>query len=402
MSWVAANLLVSALLVGVVLLLRGPVARTFGAHAAYALWLAPLVRLVLPPIDWAGPAAVAADPAGAVEWIQLTTGRAAGSPAFPWLVAIWLAGAAAMLGLHLTAHARFLRRALGEGQAIARDGVDCDLVMTPAVDGPVATGLIHRLILVPTDFDRRFDPEQQSLALAHECLHHRRGDLWASAAALLVAALQWFNPLAHVALGAFRRDMESACDASLLARMGRAEAPRYAQTILRSAAAPVPRSLCALTSIDELKGRLIMLNATHGFGRRLAGLALAGGLAVGGLALSAPAAADEPAGRTKEVRTVIVEHDGHGGRMDGAHAEHMAMNCPGKKVEVDASPAGSADKKEVAKIVICSKGGTNEEAAKGLERALANVQGNSDMDPAVKADLTAKLQAKIAELRAGK
>src|SRR5205085_9818133 len=112
---------------------------------------------------------------------------------------------------------------------------------------------------------------------------HRRRDIWASAAALIITALLWFNPIVHLALGAFRRDMEAACDARVLADTGFGMAPAYAETILRCAATPVPRSLCALTAIDELKGRLTMLNANHGPATRLVGLMVAGALSVGGL-----------------------------------------------------------------------------------------------------------------------
>ena len=50
MSWLAGNLVVASLLVLAVVLLRRPVAIWFGARAAYALWLAPALRLVLPPL----------------------------------------------------------------------------------------------------------------------------------------------------------------------------------------------------------------------------------------------------------------------------------------------------------------------------------------------------------------
>ena len=63
-----------------------------------------------------------------------------------------------------------------------------------------------------TIFARRFTPAEQRLALAHELAHHRRGDLFADLAALLVLALHWFNPIAHRAYRAFRVDQEQACD----------------------------------------------------------------------------------------------------------------------------------------------------------------------------------------------
>ena len=41
-----------ALLIGLVLLIRPLFAKHFGAKATYMLWLLPLFRLVLPPIEW--------------------------------------------------------------------------------------------------------------------------------------------------------------------------------------------------------------------------------------------------------------------------------------------------------------------------------------------------------------
>ncbi|MEC9150005.1 MAG: M56 family metallopeptidase, partial [Pseudomonadota bacterium] len=41
-------------LIALVLLLRRPVARHFGAGAAYALWFLPLARLILPPVTLPG------------------------------------------------------------------------------------------------------------------------------------------------------------------------------------------------------------------------------------------------------------------------------------------------------------------------------------------------------------
>lgn len=396
MSWLVSNALVASLLVVVVLVIRRPVARLFGAHAAYALWLAPAVRLLLPPL----PPSVAPAPIGgeAVRWVIVTGERAAATSAgidLLWL--IWGAGAALMLGLHLAVHHGFLRRALAQGEPLPSPGIAIDVVATAAVDGPVATGLIHRLILVPQDFASRFTPEQQHFALWHEQLHHRRGDLWASAGALLMAAILWFNPFAWLALGAFRRDMEAACDASLLASAGRDAAPAYAETILRCAARPVPRSLCALTSIDELKGRLTMLKSNHGIFAKMSGLMIAGGLVVAG-SVAGPALAQEtkPTTQTTEIRKVI--HHGPGKPGD---PEAMMKACPGQVIEVSADGAATAQREEAAKIKLCLKTASPAETATRLEGVIADLDKQSEMDPAVRTELKAKLTAKIAELRAG-
>ena len=261
----------------------------------------------------------------------------------------------------------------------------------------MATGLIHPLILVPQDFAARFTPEQRRFALWHEQLHHRRGDLLASAAALLTVSILWFNSFAWLALGAFRRDMESACDASLLDCAGRAAAPACAETILRCAARPVPRSLCALTSIDELKGRLRMLSSNHGKIAKVAGLLLAGGLVVAGT-IAVPALADDgkPNTQTVEVRKVI--HDGPGKPGDG---EAMMKSCPGQVIEVSADGAVDSGRKESQKIKLCLKVGTRAETATRLEGVIADIDKDGDMDAGVKAELKSKLTAKIAELRVG-
>lgn len=395
MSWPVSNALIASLLIVIVLLIRRPVATLFGARAAYGLWLAPALRLILPPL----PQSIAAPSPGgeAVTWVLETGQRAADvTEAFPGLWLLWAIGFGLMLTLRLVEHHRFLARALAEGRPYASPGIRHDVVVTPAVDGPVATGLVHPLILVPHDFADRFTPQQQYFALWHEQLHHRRGDLWASAAALLLTSILWFNPFAWLALGAFRRDMESACDASLLSSAGRAAAPAYAETILRCAARPVPRSLCALTSIDELKGRLKMLSKNHGLIAKTTGLLLAGGLVVAGT-FAVPALADDAKPKTETVEIRKIVHDGSGTPAD---AEAMMKACPGEVIEVTADGAAGADRKEAAKIKLCLKTASKAETASRLEQVIADIDKN-DMDAAAKTELKAKLTARIAELRAG-
>ncbi len=404
MSQLAFNLLSASVLVAIVLLVRRPVGRMFGARASYALWLAPAIRLVMPQLpQFAVPAA--ATPAGAVDWalmIEPAT-RVVATNLDRWPV-MWAVGAALFLTYHLICHMMFLRRALSAGCSYGGSIEGCEILMTSAVEGPAATGLIRRRILLPVDFETRFTHQQQQIAMLHEALHHRRGDLWASAAALLGAATLWFNPLTYLALGAFRRDMESACDASVLATPGAVDVAAYGDTILRSAAHAIPRSLCALTSLDELKGRLIMLNTNHGLLRRFAGFGVAGGLALAGIACTAPASADEP---TKEHRTVekriIIHNDGDGTKSatwnDG---KEMKIDCPGELTVIEAGSAKSKDKEEKAKMVFCAKSKDPAEAAAGLQKAIAEMNKDSDMDPDLKAQVIAKIEARIAELNAKK
>lgn len=389
-----------SILLALVLLIRGPVARQFGTHAAYALWLAPLARLLMPVVTAAAPATETATGAAGGTMPEIVIMRLPATSSFDWLplvFALWLAGASIYLALQLIRHQLFVRRALADATVLPLADVGYDVVASKAVGGPMATGLVHRIILVPADFTSRFTDQQQRLALLHEQLHHRRGDIWASAAALMVTALLWFNPLAHLALGAFRRDMEAACDSAVLAAVTPAEAGIYAQTILRSAIRPVPRSLCALTSIDELKGRLTMLNLTHGRGRKLAGTLLAGTISVAGVAVAAPTqGAAEPETRTFEKKIII--HEGPGGNKDvlvRREGEPRQIKCEGEKFEAGAS--GGTDKKEEIKFFICARPG--ESLLPALEKAEAELQKADEMSADRKAEILGQIRAKIAELR---
>ena len=403
-AWAVSTAIAVSILILLVLVVRRPVAQMFGARAAYALWLAPALRAALPPL----PQSLAVTPAvsGDAQYWLLTGAPAGGSGmGYEWLALLWLGGVVVMLGAHCWRHQRFIAGALAAGRPYPSDNVRYDVVATPAVDGPAATGLIHPLILVPVDFDQRFSPDQQRFALWHEQLHHRRGDIWASAAALLVTSFLWFNPFAHLALRAFRRDMEAACDARLLDDAGSAAAPAYAETILRCAARPVPRSLCALTTIDELKGRLTMLKLNHGAARKLAGLLIAGSLTLAGVAFAAPARADESTDETRKfTRKVEIRHlDDKDvvGRAKHGDLEKIGANCPGEKYEISVD-GGSADKKEAVKFLICTRAGeTRAQVVKSLEKAAADLEKEGEMSSGVKVELLTKLRAKIAELKSG-
>ena len=404
-AWAAQNALATSVLILVVLLLRRPVADAFGARAAYTLWLAPAVRAVLPPLSLPTVPLPAAPTLPSPVHYVIVTEQAAAS-GMPWqqiLIGVWLGGAAIYLAVHWSRHQNFLADAMANGRTVDVAGVPYDIVASASVEGPLATGLIHPLILVPEDFEQRFTPDQQRLALLHEQSHHRRGDIWACLAAMLLTALLWFNPFAHMALRAFRRDMEAACDARVLAVAGQGTASPYAETILRCVSRPAPRSLCALTAVDELKGRLMMLNKTHGSVRKIAGMLLAGGLALGGLALAAPAAADEPkAGETREFVKRIEIHETTGGKHGARAGDHdrvvrVMADCNGEKFE-SGSQGGTETKKENVKFVICTRKG--ESLLPALEKAASRIESESDIPAERKAEILSKLRAKIAELRA--
>lgn len=295
------TLLTTALLVVAVLLVRKPFARHFGPRLTYGLWAIPALRLVLPPLPFADP--VAAPVAVPVEAAPVETGAVlalpvdavalteASAPAWtfadimPWLALLWAAGMAVVIGAAMLSHRRFRAAVLTDAVELEPIG-SIRLVMTDAVDGPVAFGLWRRVVAVPQDFFARYAAEERALAVDHELSHHRYGDLWANAAALALLASQWFNPFAWRAIRAFRFDQEAACDARVLTMAGDAargdRTASYATAIVKAAVGPRLSLAAPMAVHDNLQERLTMLTKRDISKRR----GLAGRLLIGGAALA--------------------------------------------------------------------------------------------------------------------
>lgn len=302
-SWLIEALVASTVLMVAVLLLRSPVRKAFGAQIAYALWLLPVLRLVLPPLptSWWQVAAVApvqrATEQMTVLFVAPVTEAAApalptlGPVLAPALAILWGLGAVAFVGWHTLAHHRFCRRLLN--RASAHDTADgIHIIETEAASGPLAFGVWRRYVAFPRDFAERYDADERDLALAHELGHHARGDLIANWIALVVLALHWFNPVAWRAFRAFRADQEIANDARVLAGMNPMRRHSYACAILKAAHPTflngTVSATCHLHTIDDLKGRLRMLTTTKTSRTRLAaGAGVLSLCAAAGLGLTA-------------------------------------------------------------------------------------------------------------------
>ena len=273
----------------VVLLLRTLVRRSFGSAAAYGLWAlvpASLVAVLLPAAaEPVLPALVRVTPMVAMPAAAAPATAVAADPLL-WLTWLWAAGALGVLAWLLGQQWRFLaglgpvsRRPDGLHQCLATRGL------------PAVVGLRPRIVL-PGDFDQRYDPIERELVLAHEAEHLRRGDLPACLLAAALRVLFWFNPLVHFAAARFRNDQELACDAAVLRRYP-GQRRRYGDAMLKTRLADQPLPLgCHWSGFFPLKERLAMLkNPPPSRRRRFAGFAL---VSVLGLAAAAVAWAAQP------------------------------------------------------------------------------------------------------------
>jgi len=334
-GWFFANLGWASLVMLLVLAVRRPVAAWFGAGAAYALWLLPALRLVVPPLPSFAPDLPAlAPPETLIVWAGDASplpGASGPSPWMPMAIGLWAAGALALLAWQFLAYLRFRAEIDGSARPLGLHR-GLQLIESAAVQGPVALGLLDRRIVVPPDFGARYTAEEQRLALDHEAIHHHRGDLWWNHLGLLVLAANWFNPVAWLAFRAFRADQELACDAAVAASATPDARLDYARALIKSASRPGLIATCPLNHADQLKRRLKMMK-THKASRLrlLGGAAAVGSLAAISLALGAPGLAAEqtapqaapgqgeaapPAERREE--RVIVHRIEHGDRAPGA------------------------------------------------------------------------------------
>ncbi|HVJ55044.1 MAG TPA: M56 family metallopeptidase [Aliidongia sp.] len=333
-GWTLHMLLATTLLMGAVLVLRVPVMRSFGPRAAYALWLLPALRMILPPLPgWdllhvplaalpSGPIGIdLAEPSGgimAAPALAIAHGTAAVSmltalvrlagevvvSIVPVLALLWLAGAVLWFGWQMRRYFLFLDEAVGSSRLLSRLG-GVDFLMSDAVDGPMAAGILKRRIFLPADFMVRYAPEERRLALLHEAAHHDRMDIFANLAGLVLVALHWWNPLAHRAYRVFRTDQELACDATVLAKARAQERHDYGVAMLKSASARMPGFACALNHKAELKQRLRMMAAKPASLPRLVcgGIVVAAAVTIGLLATATgegARAADTSASRMAE------------------------------------------------------------------------------------------------------
>ena len=294
-DWLLGTLLATTGLIVLVLLLREPVRRHFGARVAYGLWLIPAARLLMPTITETVERPLAVDFAP-----RMMTSKVVAEPMLMsgvaerslieqiggWptvLLVLWLGVAIGLFTARILAFRRERNAILLDATDLGRIG-SIRLVRSGEVSGPLAFGIFDRVIAVPADFDRLYAEHERRLALEHELAHHRSGDLAVNLVAFGLLCLQWFNPLAWVAHAAFRFDQEAACDARVLDKSGNQDRFDYGRAIAKAASGRALLFASALDSRTMLQRRLKSMLSNPTSGRRLAGRALV----LAGIAVALP------------------------------------------------------------------------------------------------------------------
>lgn len=282
-AWLFDTFVVTSMLMLLVLLLRRPVARHFGPSVAYALWLIPAARVLMPSLEGAPAPNLESGTAlqdnvrdailaGIVtpENTASATSQMASTPSVDYIVlglTLWLGGATLFFIIQMIRYASMRDELLSEATEIANiNGVS--VVASDQVAGPLAFGLFKRYIAVPQDFTKSYSAEERELAIAHEMAHHRSGDLFANLAAFILLCLSWFNPVAWLSWSAFRVDQEAACDARVLAGKDTQDRVIYGRVLARTAFDGVPAFATALNSPKTIIERLRRLNMKNASTKR--------------------------------------------------------------------------------------------------------------------------------------
>ena len=283
-DWLLGTLLATSALVVMVLLLREPVRRHFGARVAYGLWLIPAARLLMPTlthtVERTVPSQTPIQPfvPDVIAEPKLLAAVATTEPdlfeqAGGWptlLLCVWIGVALALFATRMIAFRRERSTILAHADDLGRIG-SIRLVRSPEVSGPLAFGVFDRVIAVPANFDRLYADHERRLALEHELAHHRSGDLLANFFAFVLLCLQWFNPLAWVAHAAFRFDQEAACDARVLDKVKGHDRAEYGRAIAKAASGRALLFASALDRRNTLHRRLKSMLTNPTAGRRLTG-----------------------------------------------------------------------------------------------------------------------------------
>ncbi len=169
-----------------------------------------------------------------------------------WLVVVWAAGFLVEMG-RLVAGWRRIRGWIGN--SVLLETVDgAEIRSLPGLRGPVAAGVMEKVVLVPDDWPQ-WDDELRSMVLRHELAHHERRDPLRRWVAGIAVAVNWFNPLVRWMVRRLLIQCEYSCDETVI-RSG-VETRRYA------------KALCDLAEAVPLKGPALAMAERSGLEARV-------------------------------------------------------------------------------------------------------------------------------------
>ena len=248
--------LAGGVMIAVITILRALAINQVPKKTFLALWGAAIVRLLVPfslPSRWSvysllarertaqlpEPAAVirlpAAIPAGQASAVEQSAAKV------PVWTLVWLAGALLCAAFFAVTYARCRREfaaSLPVENAFARRWLSThplrrtvSIRQSGRISVPLTFGVAQPIILMPKATDWT-DEQTLAFVLEHEFVHIRRFDALFKLALIAAACVHWFDPLVWVMYVLANRDLELACDETVVRRFGGARAA-YAGALIR-------------------------------------------------------------------------------------------------------------------------------------------------------------------------
>lgn len=249
---------VTSLATIVVMAMRIPMRKLFGARVAYTVWgLIPLAliavfiparEIVITMVDQTVTTASEATPVLAATPLETTA-----DPSL-LLLMIWVAGATVCSFLFARQQRRFV-----DSLGSLNPCFEKVFLAENNSQGPAVIGVLQPRIVLPSDFNQRYNREEQDLVLTHEQVHLSRGDTRVNLLATFLQCVFWFNPLLHWAGSRFRFDQELSTDANVLSKFPTAK-KSYADAMLKTQMASIGLPVaCHWQGQHPLKERILML-----------------------------------------------------------------------------------------------------------------------------------------------
>ena len=191
-----------------------------------------------------------------------------------WALGVLAVGAVQALGAaNLRRRAQHARRPLSERVRIIVEECQRELGVRrrvrvfsqSALSMPLVMGAVRPVLALPEGIERQSDELIRHVCL-HKLTHIRRGDLWAIGLLNVLRSIYWFNPMVWLCFKLVRADMETACDAQVLGRIGAAARTGYIGTVLKFAGCGRERRLTA--AMGMANARMTMEQRIRGMFRQ--------------------------------------------------------------------------------------------------------------------------------------
>lgn len=249
----------TALWFGLLVLLAPKLPHIISARGRAALWILPNQLYIMINVsmifvaDYSSPISV----------------RIPGHAAVP-LLAVWVMGAAAVMGWHLASHFRFRRELLQSARpelgdpaqklwvsACATHKVRADIPLTrsAAVETPLSVGCFQKTMVLVLP-EKGYTADELELIYRHELRHIKRADMRTKIWMALWKSLLWFFPPVWWAAKITAEDLELCCDEEVLTGAEPEERRRYAELLLDAAAPAAGFSTC-LSADARVLGRRV-------------------------------------------------------------------------------------------------------------------------------------------------